>query len=43
MAVSVRSVGFMTWGGGVGVSKSMYYRLDVGSLVSMSCMPPFCR
>ena len=29
----VRSVGFMTWGGGVGASKYMYYRPDIGSLV----------
>ena len=39
----VRSVGFITWGGRVGVSKSMYYRPDVGSMVPMSSSFTFCR
>ena len=29
----VRYVGLMPWGGGVGASKYMYYRPDIGSLV----------
>ena len=39
----VRSVGFMTWRGGVGASKSTYYRPGLGSLVPTSSSFIFCR